>query len=169
MVFAELVLGLIARYEGKAEEAESRLNALLRAIPAGDGDPPPLFLPIIYLGLGYTAELRGDPRSALRLHSQGLAVAVRIDAPRDMAFCLEGLASAASLMDHPADAARFLGAAMSIRRTIGMAPGPAEQSDTARTEVRLREALPAAALDEELAEGAALTPATCLARAQSLT
>ncbi|MFI0351792.1 BTAD domain-containing putative transcriptional regulator [Actinomadura sp. 9N407] len=167
MIFAELTLGFIARYEGKADEAESRLTTLLKAIPTDD-DSPPLSLPLIYVGLGHTAELHGNPQIAFDFHRRALAVGLQIDGPRDMAYSLEGMASALSLMGLPSDAARFLGAAMEIRRTTGMTQGPAERSDTARTEARLRDVLPVATLEERLAEGAALTPATCLDRAQTL-
>ncbi|XVQ10273.1 BTAD domain-containing putative transcriptional regulator [Spirillospora sp. CA-255316] len=168
MVFADLVLAMAARYLGDADDAESRLTALLKAVPMDEDDQPPLFLPLVYVGLGYTAELRADLARALEMHREALAVALQIDGPRDMVFSLEGLASALSLAEHPRTAARFLGAAMAIRRTTGMTPGPTERGDIARTEARLREVLAADALESELAQGAELSATGCLEQARSL-
>ncbi|MFC5752144.1 BTAD domain-containing putative transcriptional regulator [Actinomadura rugatobispora] len=167
-VFADLVLGMVARQQGDADDAEIRLTALLKALPLDEGEHPPPFLPLIYVGLGYTAELRDDLVRALEMHREALSVALQIDGPRDMAFSLEGMASTLSRGGHPQTAARFLGAATAIRRTTGMTPGPSERGDIARTETRLNEALQPEALDTEMAQGAALTPTDCLAQAHSL-
>ncbi|MBG6093543.1 AfsR/SARP family transcriptional regulator [Actinomadura viridis] len=174
MVLAELVLGFAARYEGDADEAEIRLRTLLLASVPPDGEaPPPLYLSLVYIGLGHAAELRGDLANAVDLHRRALTLAVRMDGPRDTAFSLEGMASALSLAGrdvpgHAEQAARFLGAATAVRAASGLSPGPAERGDIARTEARLRDALPAAVLDERRAEGDALTPSACLDQAHTL-
>ncbi|MFD0854921.1 tetratricopeptide repeat protein, partial [Actinomadura adrarensis] len=167
-VFAEIVLGLTARYEGDMEDAEYRLRALLKATRPEDGAQPPLFMPLIYVGLGHTAELRGDLEQAFGLHREALAIGIQIEGPRDMAFSLEGMASVLSLTDHAEPAARFLGAAMTIRRESGMTPGPSERSDIGRAESRLREAL-SEKLEPSLTEGSGLTAEQCLAQAEALT
>ncbi|GAA2435447.1 BTAD domain-containing putative transcriptional regulator [Actinomadura vinacea] len=167
-VLAELVLGLLARHEGDADDAESRLTALLKSVPLDEDEPPPLFLPLVYVGLGYTAELRADPARAFAMHQEALSVGLRIDGPRDMAFSLEGMASALSLAGHPETGARFLGAAMAIRRTTGLTPGPVERADIARIEARIGNALEPAAVEAEMAAGALLTPTACLDRSRSL-
>ncbi|WP_395106501.1 BTAD domain-containing putative transcriptional regulator [Actinomadura sp. SCN-SB] len=170
-VFTQIVRGFVARYEGDPDEAESRLKDLLETVQEGqEGDDaqPPLFLPLLYVGLGHAAELRGDLERSVDLHRRALSVALRLEAPRDMAFSLEGLASALSIAGHPECSARFLGAAMAVRRTSGLTPGPAERSDIARTESRLREAMAAAAMETTLNAGATLTPETCLNEAGTI-
>ncbi|MFB4319055.1 BTAD domain-containing putative transcriptional regulator [Actinomadura sp. 21ATH] len=166
-VFAEIILGFAAGREGDADEAESRLTAILKDLPAGDGDQPPIFLPLVNEGLARAAELRGDLPEAVRLYRENLGLAVRADGPRVMAVSLEGLAGVLSLQGRSTDAARFLGAAAEIRRIRNLAPGVTERADASRIEARLSADL-GDALQTELAEGATLTPTACLSRADSL-
>jgi tetratricopeptide (TPR) repeat protein len=161
-VLAEIGLGLTARRQGELEVAETHLRTLLKAVPQDADAVPPLYLPLIQVGLGYVAEQRGDAATALVLHRDALAVALRIDGPRDMAFSLEGLAGALSLAGHHIDAARLLGAAASVRRSSGLAPGPAERDDIDRITARIRSALPEDTFAAESGHGGTLSPADCM-------
>lgn len=58
-VLAEIGLGLTARRQGELEVAETHLRTLLKAVPQDADTVPPLYLPLIQVGLGYVAEQRG--------------------------------------------------------------------------------------------------------------
>ncbi|MGK5551584.1 AfsR/SARP family transcriptional regulator [Actinomadura kijaniata] len=164
MTFAELGLGLVERRRGELARAEDRFRTMLKLLPPLDGDePPPLFLGLILVGLGHIAELRGDAATALAYQRDALAVAIKLAAPRDEAFALEGLAGAVSLAGDHAHAARLLGAAARVRATAGIPPGPAEREDIDRATARVRRALDEAAFAAETARGAALSAAEHLA------
>ncbi len=163
--FAELGLGLTARREGHLDEAEERLGRMLRSVPT-DGFPP-LFLPLVQVGLGYVAEARGDAAAAVTFQRDALAVAIRLEAPRDLAFSLEGLAGALSLHpDRHREAAAALGKAADIRASARLRPGPAEQDDIDRITARLAGALGEEAFAKAAAEGSSLEPADILRRAE---
>jgi predicted ATPase/DNA-binding SARP family transcriptional activator len=166
-VLAEIVLGLAARHEGDIDEAESRLGKLLKTVPEDEAQTP-VWITLLYSGLGYTAELKGDLERAFGLHREILVLGLQMDASRDIAGALEGMASVLSLSGHAETGARFLGAAMAVRRTYSLTPGPTERADIARTEGRLREALSASELEGGLAGGADLTAQACLAEADAL-
>ncbi|TDD80563.1 AfsR/SARP family transcriptional regulator [Actinomadura darangshiensis] len=157
VTFAELGLGLVAGREGRLDDAEDRLRAMLAA--ASPEEFPPLYLTLVQTGLGFVAEARGDAVSAVRYQRDALAVAIRLEAPRDLAGSLEGLACALSLAGWTDDAALALGKAAAIRKDAGVPPGPVEQDDIGRAAARIGDAA---------AAGADLDPAEILRRAEAV-
>ncbi|WP_433466916.1 hypothetical protein [Spirillospora sp. CA-128828] len=166
VTFADLGLGLVACREGRLDDAEDRLRPMLAA--ASPEETPPLYLTLVQTGLGYVAEARGDAASAVRYQRDALAVAIRLEAPRDLAGSLEGLAAALTLSGRHRDAAEALGKAADVREAAGVPPGPAEQDDIERATGRARDALDADGFAEAFAAGALLEPAEILRRAESV-
>ncbi|SEG40804.1 Predicted ATPase [Thermomonospora echinospora] len=165
---AEIGLSMAAIRQGELDVAEEHLQGLLKDIPQdGDADPP-MHLTLVQIGLGLVAERRGDAASALALHRDALAVAIRYGAPRDTAGALEGAAGALSLAGRHAEAARMLGQAAAVRDSYGLTAGLVEREDIARVTGRIRAALPQDALDAEFERGAALSPADCLREAEAV-
>ncbi|QXJ24202.1 AfsR/SARP family transcriptional regulator [Actinomadura graeca] len=162
VTFAEIVLALAARRDGRLDEAEERLTRLLKAVPPGEF--PPLFLPLLQTGLGHVAEARGDAAAALEFQRDALATAITLDAPRDLVFAVEGLAAALSLRGRHEQAAELLGKAAAIRKASGLRPGPAEQDDIGRVTGRVRAALGDGAFAAAADAGAALDPGAILDR-----
>ncbi|MFI0410000.1 BTAD domain-containing putative transcriptional regulator [Actinomadura sp. 3N508] len=166
VMFAEVGLGLAACAEGRLEDAEDRLEPLLRA--ASPEEFPPLYLPMVQSALGEVAEARGDVAAALTYQRDALTVALRLEAPRDTAGALEGLACALALSGYHGQAAEALGKAASVRETSGVRPGRSEQAAAARAEERARGALDDAAFAAAFEAGAALEPADILRRAEAV-
>ncbi|MEO3829585.1 BTAD domain-containing putative transcriptional regulator [Actinomadura sp. B10D3] len=162
VTFAELGLGLAARCEGRPADAEDRLLPMLAAVPPEEF--PPLYLSMIQTALGFAAEARGDAASAVRYQRDALAVAIRLEAPRDLAGSLEGLAGALSLAGRPGEAAMALGKAAAVREAAGVPAGPVEQDDIDRAAARIGDAAGA----DAFAAGAALDPAEILRRAEAV-
>ncbi|MES9605036.1 BTAD domain-containing putative transcriptional regulator [Actinomadura sp. NPDC000929] len=161
-MFADIGLGLAAEREERLEDAEDRMRPLLAA--ASPEEFPPLYLPMIQTGLGRVAEARGDAASAVRYQRDALAVAIRLEAPRDLAGALEGLAGALAMAGRHRDAAQALGKAAAIREAAGVPPAPVEQDDIDRAAARLGDA----AGPDALAAGAGLDPAEILRRAETV-
>ncbi|MFI1680969.1 AfsR/SARP family transcriptional regulator [Streptomyces sp. NPDC020607] len=149
--FAETGLALGARHRGDLDAAEELLLPWLdfnRRFGVDSGTA------LILAQLGYVAEQRGDAARAEELHREGLAVARTTGDERAVALALEGLAGARSLAgDHP-HAARLLGTAARIRDAEGAPLPPAERTDTARAEHRVRTALDDTAFKEAHAQEA---------------
>ncbi|WP_412516313.1 winged helix-turn-helix domain-containing protein [Actinomadura madurae] len=162
VTFAELGLGLAARCEGRPDDAEDRLRPMLAAVSPEEF--PPLYLPMIQTALGFAAEARGDAVSAVRYQRDALAVAIRLEAPRDLAGSLEGLAGALSLAGRADDAAIALGKAAAVRKAAGVPAGPVEQDDIDRAAARIGDAARA----DAFAAGAALEPGEILRRAEAV-
>ncbi|MEV6280597.1 BTAD domain-containing putative transcriptional regulator [Nocardia sp. NPDC051832] len=137
-IFASIVLAFTARRDDRPEDAEKLLREL---IALADGPDTPLFLPMLQVELGYLHEQRGDFRAALDLHLTALDGAQRIAAPRDTAFALAGLASAATALGEFTTAAQLLGAAAAVRAATRMPLLPAELPDIERPTAALRTAL----------------------------
>ncbi|RAY11066.1 AfsR/SARP family transcriptional regulator [Actinomadura craniellae] len=165
---AEFTLASVTLREGDLDTAETCLRALLRAAAPwettgdGDDDAPAPHTSMIQVPLGHLAELRGDAAGALACHRDALAGAIRFEAPRDSAGALEGLAGALSLAGHQHAAARMLGAATGIRRSLGLAPSPLEREDIDRATARIRAVLAEEDFATESARGGTLSPADCL-------
>ncbi|TMQ99863.1 AfsR/SARP family transcriptional regulator [Actinomadura soli] len=166
VTFAELGLGLTACAEGRLTDAEDRLEPLLRA--ASPEEFPPLYLPLMQSALGEVAEARGDAAAALTYQRDALTVALRLEAPRDTAAALEGLASALARPGRHRQAAEALGKAASIRESTGVRAGRAEQAVVDRAGGHARSALGDDAFAEAFTAGAALEPSEILRRAEAV-
>ncbi|WP_018655953.1 BTAD domain-containing putative transcriptional regulator [Actinomadura flavalba] len=151
-VLGELGLGLTGHRLGDLDAAETRLSDLLAGIPE-DGAPP-LYLPLVLVGLGQIAATRGETSRAVRLHTRALDAGRALDAPRDVAFAVEGLAAAVHGAGDSRRAARLLGAATETRVRAGLPRAPVERQDADRLTEDLRAALGDDALAAELAAGA---------------
>lgn len=159
---AEVTLAWSAARSGDLETAEGLLQGQLASMDRDPGDAPPLHLTLVLTGLGQVAERRGDAELTWKHHHEALAIAARYDAPRDITFSLEGMAAARILANRPAEAARLLGTAATVRRAHGLTPNPAERADLDRLIERIRAALPGAEFEAERERGAALSPADWL-------
>jgi tetratricopeptide (TPR) repeat protein len=134
-VFAETVLGYAARRDGKLDLAEAHLRTLLARAEGGE---QPLYLPMVLCELGFVAELRGDAQAAIALHTEALAAARQLGAPRDTAVAMEGLAGALALTGRHAPAARLLDEAATVRRDASLPPAPVERDDLDRATAATR-------------------------------
>jgi tetratricopeptide (TPR) repeat protein len=160
--FAEIGLGFTAMREGRLGAAEAHLSPLLKEVSREAGPRPPVYLPLVQVGLGLVAERRGDRDAALGFHSDALAGAIQLDAHRSIVYSLEGLAAGLSLTGRPEQAARMLGAAAAIRRARRLPPGPVEQDDVDRVTARVCIQLSEDAFDTEMRRGGALSAVECL-------
>jgi predicted ATPase/DNA-binding SARP family transcriptional activator len=154
IVFAGTVLGFAARRDGKLDLAETHLRKLIES----DRAEPALHVPMVLSELGFVAELRGDAEAARALHREAYAVAVKLDATRDVAWALAGLAGALALAGRPDVAATLLGTEEATRATTGLPPAPPERHDLERIAATARAALGEAAFAEAHARGRTLTP-----------
>jgi predicted ATPase/DNA-binding SARP family transcriptional activator len=136
---AEVGLGLVARRQGRLDEAEAYLTAWLewnRRLDSHHGTA------LILAELGFIAELRGDAPSALALHRDGLAAARRTGDPRAVTLAVEGLAGARALAGRHRSAARLLDAAGTARKRLGAPLPAAERGDVDRIREAIRRARP---------------------------
>ncbi|MFF7613713.1 BTAD domain-containing putative transcriptional regulator [Streptomyces lavendulae] len=155
--FAVIGLALGARRGGDPARAETLLRPWLdwnRRLGVDAGAA------LVLAQLGYAAELRGDPERARSLHEEGLEAARRTGDPRALALAFEGLAGALTAPapdapPHPAvpapapgerrtdllRAGELLGAAHTLRQSVGTPLPPAERTDVDRATARLRDAL----------------------------
>ncbi|MEV4222628.1 BTAD domain-containing putative transcriptional regulator [Nonomuraea sp. NPDC049725] len=136
--FAEVGLGIVARRQGRFDDAEAHLRAWLDWCRRWEGDHGTAF---ILAELGFIAEQRGDAGTALALHREGLGHARRTGDPRALALACEGLAGAAALAGDHTRAARLLGAAAAARDAVHAPLPPAERADVDRVTRAVRAAL----------------------------
>ncbi|WP_405619711.1 BTAD domain-containing putative transcriptional regulator [Streptomyces sp. NBC_01508] len=156
--YAEIGLGMGARRAGDLDAAEVHLRRVLD-IHRQMGYQPGL--PALVLAeLGFTAELRGDATTALRLQQDGLSAARTAGDARSLALALEGLAGAQALAGHADHAARLLGAAWAARDSVGTPLPAGEQGDVTRITARATKDLGRAAFDDAFARGTASAPDT---------
>ncbi|WP_460332990.1 BTAD domain-containing putative transcriptional regulator [Actinoallomurus acanthiterrae] len=127
--YAEVGLGLGARWQGRLDEAEAHLRKWLGWLGRVGGTAGEAF---ILAQLGFIAEQRGDHDAALRLHREGYAAARAIADPRAIALALEGLAGAETGLGRPERAAAILGAAAATRASVGAPLPPGERGDVDR-------------------------------------
>ena len=167
-VFAELGLAFAARRSGDLDLAERHLSSL-RARAEQHDVADPLFLPMVLGELGFLHEQRGDAQEALELHVEAVDIALRMDAPRDAAGGLEGVAGALAALARDRDAARVLGAAAAARRATGLPRSPAEQAYVDRLTARVRDCLGTQEFDAAHAHGGDLTPAQACATVERAT
>ncbi|RJL32716.1 BTAD domain-containing putative transcriptional regulator [Bailinhaonella thermotolerans] len=127
--FAELGLAMLARRQGRLDEAERYLRRWLDWLRRIKGSPG---MALFLAELGFVAQLRGDSARALTLHLEGYTAARRTGDPRAIALALEGLAGATALLGDDARAAALLGAAAAARASV-LAPLPSgERGDVDR-------------------------------------
>jgi len=94
---------------------------------------------LVNLGLAYTA--RGDVDGANRVLREALGHARIVDSRETIARALDGLAAAAVAAGNPERAARLAGAAEGIRRSVGAAVFPTDQTPWAHTRSALADRL----------------------------
>jgi ATP/maltotriose-dependent transcriptional regulator MalT len=115
------VLGLVAFSQGDYEAARAPIEealAIFRVLDDRRGISRGLH------GLASIAFRRGDYERARTRYEESLAIVIReLDDKWNIAACLEGLGYVAAAQRQPLQAARFWGAAESLRETIG-APVP---------------------------------------------
>ncbi|MEV0346496.1 BTAD domain-containing putative transcriptional regulator [Nonomuraea sp. NPDC050680] len=136
--FAEVGLALVARRQGRLDEAERLLRRWLDWVREVAGEPGAA---LILAELGFVAERRGDVVAALEWQREGLAVARRVNDPRAIALALEGLAGARALGGHHEEAAGLLDTAGALRASVGAPLPEAERGDVDRIAASVRTAL----------------------------
>jgi non-specific serine/threonine protein kinase len=115
------------------------------------------------------ALLRGGDVAGARVRmGECLALLEEMDLVREAFTLLEVLAAWLLATGRPAESARMLGAAASIRTTVGAPALPAERADIERLRERLHEAVGEDAATRSQAEGAALPRGQALAEARAL-
>jgi len=119
---------------------------------------------LILAELGFIAELRGDAQAALRLHDEGFAAATVSGDPRAIALALEGLAGARTISGDVEDAAALLGAAATLRDSMGAALPPGERTDVDRISAAAGSALGNCDFDQAYGLGRRLGPAAARRR-----
>ncbi|MEU3603483.1 BTAD domain-containing putative transcriptional regulator [Streptomyces sp. NPDC006798] len=155
--YAETGLALGARREGRLGDAEEHLRTVVRL--HGEMGYEPEVPPLVLAELGFVAEARGLAGEALRLQSEGLAVARAGGDPRAVALALEGLAAARLLSGGAARAAALLGTAAALRESVGVPLPPGERGDVARVEAGARAELGGPGYEREFARGRTAPPA----------
>ncbi|MFE3202317.1 BTAD domain-containing putative transcriptional regulator [Embleya sp. NPDC059237] len=144
--YAEIGLGMGARREGDLDAAEAHLENVLELHRRMGYEPG---MPALILAeLGFIAELRGDPKTALATQVDGLTAARAVGDVRSVALALEGLAGARVLAGHADHAARLLASAAAARRSVGTPLPEGERDDVARIEARARNILGDARFDD---------------------
>ncbi|MEW2357876.1 BTAD domain-containing putative transcriptional regulator [Spirillospora sp. NPDC029432] len=136
--YAEIGLGMLARRQGRLDDAERHLRAWLDWCRRWEGAGG---VALILAELGFAAEARGAAGEALALHREGLAAAHSTGDRRALALALEGLAGARALAGEHERAAWLLGAAHAARASTGVPLPAAERGDVDRIAARVREAL----------------------------
>ncbi|MFD4831730.1 BTAD domain-containing putative transcriptional regulator [Streptomyces uncialis] len=163
--YAEIGLGLGARRSGELDTAQAHMERVIelhRQMGYEPGAPP-----LILAELGFTAELRGDAPTALRLQREGLAAARATGDPRAVALALEGLAGALSLAGRWSRAARLLGAADAARRAVGIPLPQGERGDVDRIGARLATVLDERVHAAEFTAGTRLDPDSAVREAEA--
>ncbi|ATY13456.1 AfsR/SARP family transcriptional regulator [Amycolatopsis sp. AA4] len=149
-MYALTGLALGARREGDLDLAEKHLRTLLEWNKQVDFEPGNT---LILAELGFVAELRGDPATALRRQQEAYEIAHRTGDPRAIALALEGLAGAHALAGAAREAARSLGAAAACRAGVGAPLPAAERGDVDRITARASELLGAEEFAAEFRAG----------------
>ncbi|MFG2500811.1 BTAD domain-containing putative transcriptional regulator [Streptomyces sp. NPDC048441] len=152
--YAEIGLGMGARRDGDLDGAETHMRHVLE-IHRQMGYKPEA--PALILAeLGFIAELRGEPSTALKLQLDGLTAACGTGL-LPLALGLEGLAGARALAGDAEHAALLLGAAAAARHSVGVPLPEGERDDVARIEARTRTILDGAEFDAAYERGATMS------------
>jgi predicted ATPase/DNA-binding SARP family transcriptional activator len=144
-------ISMLRRRQGRIEDAAAAAADALALYRAGD---IPEGSALALINLGFAAELRADAAEAARCHREAFAEATRLGDPRAVARAVEGLAGAAMVAGEPDRAARLLGAADELRRSVGSPLVRGERFDVDRTEAALGTLLEKEAIVEARREGA---------------
>jgi predicted ATPase/DNA-binding CsgD family transcriptional regulator len=160
-----LQLGLAQLQLGEVTEARVHLEASLSAIrEAHDWK----YTGVALIGLGSAARAVGDAAAGALAYTEALTVCREAGAAGDVPLCLEGLAAVAFALDHPAVAARLLGAAETAQ-AAGFTPTfPGFEQAYRETAREVGDVLPPATFAAELAVGRSLTLAESLLLAHGL-
>ncbi|GAA2592758.1 BTAD domain-containing putative transcriptional regulator [Winogradskya consettensis] len=153
--FAEVGLALGFRRQGDLDAAEPYLWKWLEWCRRLEGN---IGSALILAELGFLAELRDDAETATRLHDEGFAAATSSGDPRAIALALEGSAGAQSIAGNPQHAALLLGAAASLRDSVGATLPAGERGDVDRISARTAAALGARDHDRAYTRGRGLDP-----------
>lgn len=147
---SEARLGLVALYDGDLAGARAMLESALTALRQAQEKRGIAFA--LY-GLGRVVTAEGDPDSAATLLSESLLLRRDLPDRRGIVETLEALAKT-----HPAPrAARMLGAATTLRETIGAPLPPVDQPENHSHRSKLRAELGEAAFGAAWKEGCAMT------------
>jgi predicted ATPase/class 3 adenylate cyclase/Tfp pilus assembly protein PilF len=147
-------LGDVAMRQGDLERAEAAFAealALDRAVEDGAA------VALALSNLGEVARKRGDLSRAEALQREALALVREVGDPRRGAEVLELLANTAGAAGRGARAARLLGAAATVRQTLGVPQPPLEREDTEQAVATARAALGEDAWMAAFAAGQALS------------
>ncbi|MFE0152954.1 BTAD domain-containing putative transcriptional regulator [Nonomuraea sp. NPDC059007] len=147
---AVIGLAISARRQGRFADAEEYLLPWFAWLRRVGGTPGIAFG---LAELGFAAEQRGDAETALSRQEEGYAAAVSTGDPRAVALALEGLAGALSLAGRAEEAARHLGTAAAMRKSVGAPLPDGERLDVDRITARIRTSLDAGAFTEAFRSG----------------
>lgn len=143
-------LAISARRQGRFADAEEYLLPWFAWLRQVGGTPGIAFA---LAELGFAAEQRGDAETALARQEEGYAAAASTGDPRAVALALEGLAGALSLAGRAEEAARHLGTAAAMRKSVGAPLPDGERLDVDRITARIRTSLDAGAFTEAFRSG----------------
>ncbi|MBB5080801.1 BTAD domain-containing putative transcriptional regulator [Nonomuraea endophytica] len=147
---AVLGLAISARRQGRYADAEDYLLPWFAWLRQVGGTPGIAFA---LAELGFAAEQRGDAETALDRQKEGYAAAASTGDPRAVALALEGLAGALSLAGRAEEAARHLGTAAAMRKSVGAPLPESERLDVDRITARIRTTLDGRAFAEAFRSG----------------
>lgn len=161
-------MAMIERRRGRLDEARQYLEQAW-ALPRSQTVPH--MRTLVLVSRGFHADQCGDAEQALVLQREALEIALRLRAPRTIAFAMEGVAgalAASDCADRHRLAAQLLGHADTLRAQAGGRMPPAERFDVDRAEARLRAALGDEAFESLFRQGAAADPSVLPAQVSLL-
>jgi predicted ATPase/DNA-binding SARP family transcriptional activator len=153
VAFSSVALGDMARLQGDTAAARSCYEeSLLLSRELGEKRSMAFSL----RGLGLLSQGQGEFGTPWSLHQQSLRLFQEMRDKPGIAGCLESLAAVAVTRDQPGQAARLLGAAGSLRESIGAPLPPVERAEYDRTVEVARAALGEEVFVAVWAEGQAM-------------
>ncbi len=150
------LIGTVAWYQGQTDRASS-LHQECLAMFQELGDKSCTATTLSDFGL--VVQHRGELTQAEALQRDSLRRYQELGDKPGIARSLERLAGALAGSGKPDHAARLLGAAQSLRQTIGVAAAPADRPDSDRIEAAVRAALDRSSLTAAWDEGRKMTAA----------
>ena len=145
-------IGLALEAEGETEQARRAFEECLAISRAHN------FVEAEAYGLASLAhvELPASPSEAAGHYEESIALMVRLEDPRGIAYCLEGLAAVAIAFEDAVRAATLLGAAAAIRDRTGAPLDALEQAEVDAASTRAKAALGDASFASAFSRGSAL-------------